>query len=90
MFLVQMVQRRGNVVKSFVHWFLFAVTAISCLCAALYCMLTVEELSLPEMQLNRASITGRTDLLCHCVKMRTHPTAIISASFKRSSYCICI
>ncbi len=53
-----LVCRGGEVVKSFVQWFLFVVTALSCLCAALYCMLAVEQLSLPEMQLSRASLTG--------------------------------
>lgn len=45
----------GAVVESFVRWFMSVVTALSCLCAALYCMLAVEQLSLPEMQLSRAS-----------------------------------
>lgn len=42
----------GDVVKSKVQWRLL-VTALSCLC--LYHLLAVEQLSLPEMQLIRAS-----------------------------------
>lgn len=53
-------------VENTVQWLLF-VTALSYLCAALYFTLAVKQLSLPEMQLSRASLKGRTDLLCHCV-----------------------
>lgn len=60
------------------------------MCRPLRCMLAVEKPSLPKTQSCGACITGWMDLLCHCVSIRTHPTAIISASFKRSSYCICI
>lgn len=63
-FLYKMDETLGQFVFGFyrrrccVQWFLFAVTALSCLCAALYCMAAVEQLSLPEMQLSRACLVG--------------------------------